>query len=196
MSKTGSMEINTGISAGDRAKIAKGLSRLLADTYVVYLKTHNFHWNVTGPMFNTLHLMFMTQYNELWLALDLIAERIRSLGHPAPGTYAEFSKLASIKETQGVPKAEQMLKLLVEGNEAVVKTARSVLPLAAFLVVSFRSDWRFAPARSRAMVKALLDNRRIVSYLELDAPGGHDAFLLEDPRYHGALAAYFRNIDL
>jgi len=130
MSKTGKMEINTGISAGDRAKIAKGLSRLLADTYVVYLKTHNFHWNVTGPMFNTLHLMFMTQYNELWLALDLIAERIRSLGHPAPGTYAEFSKLASISETPGVPKAEQMLRLLVEGNEAVVKTARSVLSLA------------------------------------------------------------------
>ncbi len=124
------MAINTGISAKDREKIAHGLSRLLADTYVVYLKTHNFHWNVTGPMFNTLHLMFMTQYNELWLALDLIAERIRSLGHPAPGTYAEFSKLASIKETPGVPKAEQMLKLLVEGNEAIVKTARSVLPLA------------------------------------------------------------------
>jgi len=124
------MAINTGISAKDREKIAQGLSRLLADTYVVYLKTHNFHWNVTGPMFNTLHLMFMTQYNELWLALDLIAERIRSLGHPAPGTYAEFSKLASIKETSGVPKAEQMLKLLVEGNEAIVKTARSVLPLA------------------------------------------------------------------
>jgi len=125
-----SMEINTGISGKDREKIAKGLSRLLADTYVVYLKTHNFHWNVTGPMFNTLHLMFMGQYNELWLALDLIAERIRSLGHPAPGTYAEFSKLASITETPGVPKAEQMLKLLVQGNEAVVKTARSILPLS------------------------------------------------------------------
>jgi len=124
------MAINTGISAKDREKIAHGLSRLLADTYVVYLRTHNFHWNVTGPMFNTLHLMFMTQYNELWLALDMIAERIRSLGLPAPGTYAEFSKLASIKETPGVPKAEQMLKLLVEGNEAIVKTARSVLPLA------------------------------------------------------------------
>ena len=102
----------------------------LADRFTLDLKTHNFHWNVTGPMFNTLHLMFMTQYNELWLALDLIAERIRSLDHPAPGTYAEFSKLASIKETPGVPKAEQMLRLLVEGNEAVVKTARSVLSLA------------------------------------------------------------------
>jgi starvation-inducible DNA-binding protein len=124
------MEINTGISAKDRAKIAQGLSRLLADTYVLYLKTHNFHWNVTGPMFNTLHLMFMDQYNELWLALDLIAERIRSLGHPAPGTYAEFAKLASITETPGVPKAEQMIKLLVQGNEAVVKTARSILPLS------------------------------------------------------------------
>jgi starvation-inducible DNA-binding protein len=124
------MEINTGISEKDRAKIVQGLSRLLADTYVVYLKTHNFHWNVTGPMFNTLHLMFMTQYNELWLALDLIAERIRSLGHPAPGTGSEFAKLATIRETPGVPKAEQMLRLLVEGNEAIVKTARSVLPLA------------------------------------------------------------------
>ena len=123
------MAINTGISAKDREKIAHGLSRLLADTYVVYLKTHNFHWNVTGPMFNTLHLMFMAQYNELWLALDLIAERIRSLGLPAPATYAACSKLASIKETPGVPKAEQMLKLLVEGNEAIVKTARSMLPL-------------------------------------------------------------------
>ena len=124
------MELNTGISAKDRAKIVKGLSRLLADSYTLYLKTHNFHWNVTGPMFNTLHLMFMGQYNELWLALDLIAERIRALGYPAPATYAEFSKLASIKETPGVPKAEAMIRLLVEGNEAVVKTAREVFPAA------------------------------------------------------------------
>jgi starvation-inducible DNA-binding protein len=125
----GAPPVDTGISEKDRAKIAEGLSRLLADTYTVYLKTHNFHWNVTGPMFNTLHAMFMTQYNELWLALDEIAERIRALGFPAPGTYAEFSRLASIEETTGVPKAEEMIRLLVEGNEAVVRTARRVFPL-------------------------------------------------------------------
>jgi len=121
--------IDTGITARDRARIAEGLSRLLADTYAIYLKTHNFHWNVTGPMFNTLHLMFEVQYTELWAATDLIAERIRSLGHFAPGTYAEFAKLSSIRETSGQPKAEEMIRLLVEGNEAVVRTARSVLPV-------------------------------------------------------------------
>ncbi len=120
--------IDTGIEAKDRAKIAEGLSRLLADTYAIYLKTHNFHWNVTGPMFNTLHLMFETQYTELWAATDLIAERIRSLGHFAPGTYAEFAKLSSIAETPGQPQAEEMVRLLVEGNEAVVRTARSIFP--------------------------------------------------------------------
>ena len=120
--------IDTGISDKDREKIAAGLSRLLSDTFTVYLKTHNFHWNVTGPMFNTLHLMFETQYNELWLALDAIAERIRSLGHPAPGTYAQFGQLTSIDETQGQPKAEEMVRLLVEGNEAVVRTARTIFP--------------------------------------------------------------------
>ncbi|MFO1308091.1 MAG: Dps family protein [Burkholderiales bacterium] len=124
----GAPPVDTGIPAKDRAKIAEGLSRLLADTFTVYLKTHNFHWNVTGPMFNTLHLMFETQYNELWLALDAIAERIRSLGHPAPGTLAEYAKLASIGETAGQPKAEAMVRLLVEGNEAVVRTARKVFP--------------------------------------------------------------------
>jgi starvation-inducible DNA-binding protein len=120
--------MDTGIDAKDRAKIADGLSRLLADTFTVYLKTHNFHWNVTGPMFNTLHLMFETQYNELWTATDLIAERIRSLGHYAPGTFAQFADLASIRETPGQPKAEEMIRLLVEGNEAVVRTARSIFP--------------------------------------------------------------------
>ena len=120
--------MDTGISQEDRSAIAAGLSRLLADNYTLYLKTHNFHWNVTGPMFNTLHLMFETQYNELWLANDQIAERIRSLGYPAPGTYAEYVKLASVKETPGQPKADEMVKLLVEGNEAVVRTARSVFP--------------------------------------------------------------------
>jgi starvation-inducible DNA-binding protein len=124
------MAMDTGISASDRAAIAKGLSRLLADTYVLYLKTHNFHWNVEGPMFQTLHQMFMEQYTETWNAIDLVAERIRSLGHYAPGTYKEYLGLARIKETPGVPKAGQMLKLLIEGQEAVVRTAREVLPLA------------------------------------------------------------------
>jgi len=123
------MKIDIGIKEADRAKIAQGLSRLLADTYTLYLKTHNFHWNVTGPMFQTLHLMFEQQYNELALAVDLIAERIRALGHPAPGTYAEFAKLTSIKEPKGVPRAEDMIRELVAGQEAVVKTARSVFPL-------------------------------------------------------------------
>ena len=108
--------IDIGIKERDRKTIAEGLSRLLADTYTLYLKTHNFHWNVTGPMFQTLHLMFETQYNELALAVDLIAERIRALGHPAPGTYAEYGKLSSIKETSGVPKAEDMIRLLVGGS--------------------------------------------------------------------------------
>lgn len=119
------MTVNIGISESDRKEIAEGLSRLLADTYTLYLKTHNFHWNVTGPMFQTLHLMFETQYNELALAVDLIAERIRALGFPAPGTYVEFSKLSSIKETVGVPNAHDMIRLLVEAQEAVVRTARS-----------------------------------------------------------------------
>jgi starvation-inducible DNA-binding protein len=122
--------MDTGISAKDRAAIAQGLSRLLADTYVLYLKTHNFHWNVEGPMFQTLHQMFMEQYTETWNAIDLVAERIRSLGHYAPGTYKEYLALARVKETPGVPRAEQMIKLLIEGQEAVVRTAREVLPLA------------------------------------------------------------------
>jgi len=123
------VEINIGIEKKDREAIAQGLARLLADTYTLYLKTHNFHWNVTGPMFQTLHVMFETQYMELALAVDLIAERIRSLGFPAPGTYKEFAELSSIKEQQGVPSATQMITLLVEGQEAVVRTARSVFPL-------------------------------------------------------------------
>lgn len=124
-----SVDIDIGISPKDRKKIADGLSRLLADTYTVYLRTHNFHWNVTGPMFQTLHLMFMTQYNELWTATDLIAERIRALGFPAPGTYSAFGKLTSIKEVEGVPKAQDMIRLLVEGNEAVARTAREIFPV-------------------------------------------------------------------
>ncbi|HQS98874.1 MAG TPA: Dps family protein [Thiobacillus sp.] len=121
--------MDIGISDADRAKIAQGLSRLLADSYTLYLMTHNFHWNVTGPMFNTLHTMFMQQYTEQWNALDIIAERIRALGHPAPGTYSEFAKLASIKEVAGVPKAMDMIKHLVAAQEATARTARSLFPV-------------------------------------------------------------------
>jgi len=121
--------MDIGISKKDREKIAAGLSRLLADSYTLYLMTHNFHWNVKGPMFNTLHLMFMGQYTEQWNALDLIAERIRSLDFAAPGTYKEFNKLASIKEVEGVPKAVDMIKLLVAAQEATARTARSLFPV-------------------------------------------------------------------
>ncbi len=121
--------IDIGIKQADREAIASGLSKLLADTYTLYLQTHNFHWNVTGPMFQTLHLMFETQYNELALAVDLIAERIRALGYRAPATYDEFTKLSSLKEVGGTPKAEEMIRILVDGQEAVVRTARSVFPV-------------------------------------------------------------------
>jgi starvation-inducible DNA-binding protein len=120
--------IDIGIPAESRKQIAEGLSRLLADTYTLYLKTHNYHWNVTGPMFNTLHLMFEQQYTELATAVDLIAERIRALGVPAPGTYKDFGRLSSIAEVEGVPSADEMIADLVKGQEAVVRTARSVFP--------------------------------------------------------------------
>jgi starvation-inducible DNA-binding protein len=122
--------IDIGISENERKAIADGLSHLLADTYTLYLKTHNYHWNVTGPMFNTLHLMFETQYNELALAVDQIAERIRALGFPAPGSYAQYSKLSVIEESEAVPTAEEMISDLVKGQEAVAKTARKVFPTA------------------------------------------------------------------
>lgn len=122
--------VNIGISEAERVEIAAGLSRLLADTYTLYLKTHNYHWNVVGPMFNTLHLMFETQYNELALAVDEIAERIRALGVHAPGTYREYGELSSIPEDDHVPDAMMMIQRLVEGQEAVVRTARSVFPTA------------------------------------------------------------------
>ncbi len=127
--KTAAPIIDIGISTADRKKIAEGLSTLLADSYTLYLMTHNFHWNVTGPMFNTLHLMFMGQYTEQWNALDIIAERIRALGFPAPGTYKEFVKLASIKEVEGVPKAKEMIAHLVAAQEATARTARGLFPL-------------------------------------------------------------------
>ncbi len=124
------MKVDIGISEDNRHAIADGLSHLLADTYTLYLKTHNFHWNVTGPMFQALHTMFEQQYTELAVAVDDIAERIRSLGFPAPATYSEYAELSSIKETAGVPDAEDMIRLLVEGNESVVRTARAAFPVA------------------------------------------------------------------
>jgi starvation-inducible DNA-binding protein len=121
--------IDIGIPEKERGKIAAGLSRLLADTFTLYLTTHNFHWNVTGPMFQTLHLMFEQQYNELWLALDAVAERIRALGFPAPATYSEYARLSSIPETAGVPEAKEMIGILVRGHEAVARTARKIFPV-------------------------------------------------------------------
>lgn len=121
-------KINIGISEKSRRDIVDGLSKFLADSHVLYMMTHNFHWNVKGPMFNTLHNMFMQQYTEQWMALDEIAERIRALGLPAPGTYEEYFKIASIKEVPGVPKATDMIKHLVKAQEATAKTARAVFP--------------------------------------------------------------------
>lgn len=130
-SKSAAPTVNIGISDKDRAAIADGLGKLLADTYTLYLTTHNFHWNVTGPMFNTLHTMFMEQYTELWNAVDPIAERIRSLGHPAPGSYAQFASLSSLPDVPTTPpKALEMVRILVDGHEAVARTARQVFPLA------------------------------------------------------------------
>jgi starvation-inducible DNA-binding protein len=125
-----SQTIDIGINEADRQEIAAGLSRVLADTYTLYLKTHNYHWNVTGPWFNTLHLMFETEYRELWAAVDLIAERIRSLGEFAPGSYAQFGELTAIDEASGVPAAEEMIADLVSGHETVARTARAVFPIA------------------------------------------------------------------
>lgn len=132
MSKTNKKisKIDIGISDADRKKISGGLARMLADTYTLYLKTHNFHWNVTGPMFQTLHLMFMDQYNETWLAVDLLAERIRALGYPAPGSYKEFAALTCIKDSSGLVNAKEMIQQLILGQEAVTRTAREVLPIA------------------------------------------------------------------
>jgi starvation-inducible DNA-binding protein len=130
--ETAGQQLDIGISEQDRAQIAKGLSKLLADTYTLYLTTHNFHWNVTGPMFNTLHAMFMTQYTELWNAVDPIAERIRALGHWAPGSYAQFGSLASMPDAPlSPPKAMDMVRTLVKGHEAVARTARELFAIAA-----------------------------------------------------------------
>ena len=128
--KNKNLPIQLGFSNQTRLQITDGLSALLADSFMLYMKTHNFHWNVEGPMFNTLHVMFMEQYTELWNSLDLIAERIRSLGEYAPGSYKKFAELTSIKESLDVPKAEQMIVQLIEGHEIVIQTARRLIPLA------------------------------------------------------------------
>jgi starvation-inducible DNA-binding protein len=124
------MDVNTGIPEAERKAIAEGLSHVLADTYTLYLKTHNFHWNVTGPLFNTLHQMFMTQYTALAITVDDVAERIRALGFPAPGSYAAFAKLSAIRDEDGVPSAEDMIRRLVVGHETLVRTARNAFPAA------------------------------------------------------------------
>ena len=125
------MAMNIGIDETKRKEVTGGLARLLADTYTLYLTTHNFHWNVSGPMFNSLHAMFMAQYTELWNAVDPIAERIRSLGEPAPGTYAQFARLTSLADApETPPKAEAMIRILAEGHEATARSARSLFPVA------------------------------------------------------------------
>lgn len=124
------MDLNTGLADSDRKQIAEGLARLLADTYTLYLKTHGYHWNVTGPMFRSLHLMFEEEYMELSDAVDVIAERIRSLGHDAPGSYAEFADLSSVTDEPGIPEAMEMVRRLVSGNETVIRTAREVVEAA------------------------------------------------------------------
>lgn len=155
------MQINIGLSDTERNTIAKGLSHLLADTYTLYLKTHNFHWNVTGPYFSSLHLQFEQQYTELWTATDLLAERIRALGVFAPATYAEFSKLTSIQEEMGHPAWEQMVTQLVEGHETVIRTARQVLALAAEakdeVTASLLSDRMEVHEKAAWMLRSLLD---------------------------------------
>ena len=157
------MAIDIGISEEDRKSIVEGLSRLLSDTYVLYLKTHNFHWNVSGPMFRTLHLMFEEQYNELALAVDSIAERIRALGFPAPGTYSTYARLSSIKEEEGVPCAEDMIKQLVQGQEAVVRTARGIFPLLDKVsdepTADLLTQRMQVHEKTAWMLRALLDNK-------------------------------------
>ncbi|MFW9621887.1 MAG: Dps family protein [Macromonas sp.] len=131
-SSVAAFSMDIGISDKDRAAIAQGLSRLLADTYTLYLTTHNFHWNVTGPMFNTLHAMFMVQYTELWNAVDPVAERIRALGHVAPGSYAQYGELSSLPDAPvRPPKALEMVRILAHGHEAVARTARSLFPVVS-----------------------------------------------------------------
>lgn len=154
------MKIDIGISDEQRAAIVKGMERVLADTYTLYLVTHNFHWNVTGPMFQTLHALFQVQYNELWLAVDDVAERIRTLGYPAPGTYGAFARLTSVKEPEGVPTADAMVRALVQGHETVVRTIREVLPAAQEArdesSVSLLTDRLLAHEKTAWMLRSLV----------------------------------------
>ena len=153
-------QINIGINTEDRQAIAQGVSELLADTYTLYLKTHNFHWNIVGPRFHDLHLMFEAQYTELSTAVDDIAERIRTLGVPAPGTYSQFAALTSIDETTGVPNADKMVKILTEDNETVVRTARRILSLAQEAndesTASLLSDRMVVHEKTAWMLRSLL----------------------------------------
>ncbi len=159
---TTTYEMNIGISSSDREAIAQGVGELLADTYTLYLKTHNFHWNIVGPRFHDLHLMFEAQYTELSTAVDEVAERIRTLGFPAPGTYSQFAKLSSIEETDGVPDAETMVRILTEDNETVVRTARRILPLAQQAddesTASLISDRMVVHEKTAWMLRSLLEN--------------------------------------
>lgn len=156
-----SVPIDIGIPAEAREAIANHLGKVLADTYTLYLATHNFHWNVTGPMFQTLHALFQTQYNELWLAVDDVAERIRTLGYPAPGTYQEFASLASIDEPTGVPSADDMVTTLVQGHESVVRTIRAALPAAQEgrdeSTISLLSDRLLVHEKTAWMLRSLLE---------------------------------------
>jgi starvation-inducible DNA-binding protein len=154
------MKIDIGLDEAQRKAIVSGLDRVLADTYTLYLLTHNFHWNVTGPMFQTLHLLFQTQYNELWLAVDDVAERIRTLGEPAPGTYKKLSALTRIEEPEGVPEAMEMVRMLVRGHESVVKTIREVLPLSQSAAdessVSLLTDRLLVHEKTAWMLRSLI----------------------------------------
>lgn len=154
-------QMNIGISEQDRQAIAQGVGQLLADTYTLYLKTHNFHWNVVGPKFHDLHLMFEAQYTELSTAVDEVAERIRTLGYPAPGTYSQFAALTSIEETTGVPSADDMVAILTADNEAVVRTARRILPLAQEAndesTASLISDRMVVHEKTAWMLRSLLE---------------------------------------
>ncbi|MBI2521113.1 MAG: DNA starvation/stationary phase protection protein [Bdellovibrio sp.] len=153
-------KLNTGIEEMDRRTIADGLSRLLADTYMVYLQTHNFHWNVTGPLFGSLHPMLEKQYKELAEATDLIAERIRALGFPAPATLMEFAELTSIKEGRGVPKAEDMIEILVDGHEAIVRRTRDIVPMITEYydesTLTLLADRRLAHEKTAWMLRSIL----------------------------------------
>ncbi|MFT6389429.1 MAG: starvation-inducible DNA-binding protein [Cellvibrionaceae bacterium] len=153
-------QIDIGIDETERKAIAEGLGHLLADTYSLYLKTHNFHWNIVGPRFRELHLMFEEQYTELAVAVDDIAERIRALGFPAPGTYSQYAELSSIKETEGVPSADAMIRILTEDNEAVVRTARRILPSAQKVgdesTASLIADRMVVHEKTAWMIRSLL----------------------------------------